>query len=175
VNAADAVMWALERNWEMVEAAMDGLDDELLAKRPVEGCNSIAWIFWHMNRVVDIFVNIRLRKEPVLWVRDGWHLKFGMDEKARIMGWTTQQAAAWAPPAQEVQMGYFVAVKSDAREYITSLTVEDLTRSVTFPPEAQTQDHTIATALGQLVWDNVAHGGQIAYLRGLHKGMGWHR
>jgi hypothetical protein len=29
--------------------------------------------------------------------------------------------------------------------------------------------------LGQFTWDNVAHGGQIAYLRGLFIGMGWHR
>jgi hypothetical protein len=27
--------------------------------------------------------------------------------------------------------------------------------------------------LGVLVWDNCAHGGQIAYLRGYYEGMGW--
>jgi hypothetical protein len=26
-----------------------------------------------------------------------------------------------------------------------------------------------------VMWDNLAHGGQIAYLRGLFLGMGWHR
>ena len=29
--------------------------------------------------------------------------------------------------------------------------------------------------LGQMTWDAVAQGGQIAYLRGLFLGMGWHR
>ena len=30
-------------------------------------------------------------------------------------------------------------------------------------------------ALGQLVLESVAHGRQIAYLRGFHRGMGWYR
>ncbi|GIT13918.1 MAG: hypothetical protein CM1200mP35_07380 [Chloroflexota bacterium] len=30
----------------------------------------------------------------------------------------------------------------------------------------------MAAALGQVTWDNIAHGGQIAYLRGFFSGMG---
>jgi hypothetical protein len=37
------------------------------------------------------------------------------------------------------------------------------------------EPRTVADALGQMVWDAVAHGGQIAYLRGFYRGMGWHR
>ena len=174
-NAADAVMWALARNWDMVETALEGLDEATLVKRPADHCNSIAWILWHMNRVVDMFINTRLQSKSDLWIADGWHLKFGMEEKPRIMGWTPEDMDSWPVPSLQVQRGYFEAVKTAAREYINSLTVEDLARQVTFPPEAQTQDHTVATALGQLIWDNVAHGGQIAYLRGLLAGPGWHR
>ena len=42
-----------------------------------------------------------------------------------------------------------------------------------FPLTALRQEHTLSTALGQLVLEGVAHGGQIAYLRGFHRGMGW--
>lgn len=175
MGAADSVMWALERNWDMVGAALEGMDYETMTSRPQEHCNSIAWILWHMDRVVDIFINSRLQSKPELWVRDGWHLKYGMNERERLMGLSLDDLTQWTAPPREVQTGYFEAVKSSAKEYITSLTVEDLAQRVTFPPTAQTQDHTVATALGQLVWDNVAHGGQIAYLRGLLGGMGWHR
>ena len=89
-------------------------------------------------------------------------------------GWAGARKT-WPAPSQDVILGYQDAVRQAARDYIGSLTAADLERKVTFPPEAETQDHTIATALGQLVWDNVAHGGQIAYLRGLFQGMGWHR
>jgi hypothetical protein len=36
------------------------------------------------------------------------------------------------------------------------------------------EPRTVAAALGQMTWDNVAHGGQIAYLRGLFQGIGWY-
>ena len=52
------------------------------------------------------------------------------------------------------------------------MSAEDLEKRVVFPPTALRQEHTLGTALGQLVLESVAHGGQIAYLRGFHRGMG---
>lgn len=34
---------------------------------------------------------------------------------------------------------------------------------------------TVVTCMGQMAWDAVAHGGQIAYLRGFFRGIGWFR
>ena len=175
MSGADSVMWSLERNWDMVRAALDGSDAETKANRPADHFNCIAWIFWHINRVVDNFIHPRLQPKPELWVRDGWHLKFGMDERPRVMGRSPEDLTAWQTPSLQAQMGYFEAVKADAREYIPSLSNEDSERRVTFAPPAETRDHSVATALGQLVWDNAAHGGQIAYRRGLYTGMGRHR
>ena len=78
-------------------------------------------------------------------------------------------------PSKEVQTGYFEAVKAITREYVSYLSAEDLEKRVVFPPTALRQEHTLGTALGQLVLESVAHGGQIAYLRGFHRGMGWYR
>ena len=64
MSAADAVMWTLDRNWEMVASAIDGLDVVAMDKRPADHCNSIAWILWHMNRVADVFINTRLQSRP---------------------------------------------------------------------------------------------------------------
>src|SRR5215470_6285908 len=114
----EGFLTALERNWEMVDGTLAGLDDQTLARRPTEQCNSIAWLLWHMTRVVDTFIHTRLQAQPQIWIRDGWHTKFGM--------------------------------------------------------EAVPEPRTVAAALGQMTWDNVAHGGQIAYLRGLFQGMGWY-
>ncbi len=98
-----------------------------------------------------------------------------MTPDVRGMGWTPEDLAGWSAPDLAVLLGYQAEVRQAARDYIGSLTFADMERSVTFPPEAETRGHTIATALGKLVWDNVAHGGQIAYLRGFFQGMGWHR
>ena len=53
------------------------------------------------------------------------------------------------------------------------MTVADLEKTMVIPPVAEPR--SVAMLLGQFTWDNVAHGGQIAYLRGLFIGMGWHR
>ena len=54
-------------------------------------------------------------------------------------------------------------------EYVPSLSAEDLEKRVVFTLTALRREHTMGTALGQLVLES---GAQIAYLRGYHRGMG---
>ena len=68
-------------------------------------------------------------------------------------------------------LGYFEAVKTSARDYLTSLTDADLSGSVVVQPANESRP--VSDLLGILVYDNVVHGGQIAYLRGYYQGMGW--
>ena len=173
--AAEAIIYALERNWEMVDAAMEGLDAAAMARRPSNECNSVAWILWHMNRVVDTFIHTRLRSAPQLWVQDGWHQKYGMpgDPDDRGVGWTAEQVAQWKVPSRDAQLGYYDAIKSATKAYLSSLTTADLEKRMVIPPVVEPR--SVASAIGQMTWDNIAHGGQIAYLRGLFVGMGWHR
>lgn len=70
-----------------------------------------------------------------------------------------------------VTLGYCEAVKTVARDYLTSLTDADLSGSVVAPPA--NEPRPVSDLLGILVFDNVVHGGQIAYLRGYYEGMGW--
>lgn len=171
----DAIVTALERNWDMVDRALAGMDYETMARRPNDASNSIAWILWHMNRVWDYLINGRLTANPPVWLREGWAEKYGMaaaDPEDRGVGWTAEQVAAWTPPAVETQLGYYAAVKADIRSYLAALTLADLERETLIPP--MTEPHTVGAALGQRTWDNIAHGGQIAYLRGYFQGMGWY-
>ena len=172
--AVEGVLSALERNWEMVDATLASLDDAILARRPTDQCNSIAWLLWHMTRVVDTFVHTRLQAQPQVWLRDGWYARFGMDPDPdnRGVGWTATQVAQWVPPAKDVQVGYYEAIKQATRAYLATLSDTDLEVRRVIPPVPEPR--TVAAALGQMTWDNVAHGGQIAYLRGLFQGMGWY-
>jgi hypothetical protein len=175
VIAAEGLLTALERNWEMIDSALEGLDEATLSKRPNDQCNSIAWIMWHLNRIVDTFIHTRLQGTPQLWVQGGWHQKFGMsdDPEDRGVGWTGEQVGSWTPPSKEAQLGYYEAIRDKTREYLSSLSYADLEERKVIPPV--TQPRSVAADLGQMTWDAIAHGGQIAYLRGLYLGMGWHR
>ena len=176
----EAIVSALERNWEMVDAALEGLDETILSQRPHDQCNSIAWILWHMNRVLDTFIQTRLQDQPLLWISEAWYRKYGMEEygvedtrSSRGVGWTAEQVVAWVAPSREVQLGYYAAVKGSASAHLPGLTQAELDKRLVFPPVDEPR--SIAAVLGQITWDNVVHGGQIAYLRGFYQGMGWHR
>ncbi len=173
--ATDPITNCLERNWDMIESALAGMDDEMLSQAPAAECNSAGWILWHLTRVMDMFVHFRLQDAEQLWTKDGWAEKFSIqpDIEDRGVGWTAEQVAAWVPPSRDVQEGYYHAVKAATREYLDRVSDEELAREIVLPPVPEPR--SLAGCFGQVMWDNLAHGGQIAYLRGLFQGTLWHR
>ena len=107
VSPTESINSALSRNWEMIDSALEGLDDATLSLQPNDHCNSIAWIMWHMNRVVDTFINTRILETAQLCVRDSWYSKYGMPEDPddRGVGWTAAQVAAWSPRGRRYNWG----------------------------------------------------------------------
>ena len=172
--ATDTTILALQRNWDMVSSAVDGVDDSTLASMPNDQSNPMNWLVWHMTRVADRFINSRFQDTGQVWTTGGWHEKFGMDADAEEfgMGWSAQKVADWPAPSREVLMGYYNAVNDAARDYISGLDAAGLERQVPAPGGTTM---SVGEALGILVWDNIVHGGQIAYLRGYFEGLGWHR
>jgi hypothetical protein len=166
---------ALERNWEMVALAVAEVDDATLTARPNINSNSMAWLIWHLTRVTDRFIHFRIADRPQVWTTGAWHERFNMPSNPQEFGfgWSNEQAAAWESSPKDVLMAYFDAVNSAAAIYLRSMSEAELDREIPFP--ALPDMLTVREALGNLVWDNIAHGGQVAYLRGFYQGGGWHR
>ena len=173
MSSTDAILAALDWNWRMVDATLVGLNDAMLAHQPKPECNSIAWTLWHMNRVLDTFIHQGIGSEVPLWISDGWCEKFGMTEipEDHGVGWSAQRLAAWVPPGKDVQVGYYQAVKKAAHGRISGLDEAELARQRVIPPIPEPR--CVAQVLGKITWDNISHGGQISYIRGLFQGMGW--
>ena len=175
VSPVDPVSLAMERNWEMIDEALVDLDEAAMIRQPTDQCNSVAWILWHLSRVTDMFVFTRFRALPQAWVSEGWHEKFGMprDEEDRGGGWSAARVAQWTPPPKEVQLAYYESVKNHTRKFLVNVTPEELERKIVMGTVPEPR--SIAAFMGQMAWDTLAHGGQIAYLRGLFCGTGWFR
>ena len=94
------------------------------------------------------------------------------DPEDRGLGWTPERVVAWEPPAKNVLLAYHQAVRTSAREYLPGLNQQELDRGIVYG--RVDEPRPVAYLLGHLTWDAVVPGGQIAYLRGLFKGMGWH-
>ncbi len=172
MSATQTAITALERNWGMVDKALEDADDEMLGARLNDESNSMGWLLWHKTRIVDRFVHAWCQEIPQLWIKDGWNEKFGLGDDANEtgQGWTKEQVAAWKLPPKASLVGYYESVKAAATAYIGSLSVADMERELEIPPRPPA---SIGTFLGVLVFDNCVHGGQIAHLRGYYKGMGW--
>ena len=173
MSATETAMSALERNWSMVDRALEDVDDAVLGNQPNDQSNSIGWLLWHMSRVVDRFVHASCQDTTQLWIKDGWFDKFGLDADSNNtgQGWSEERVASWQLPSKNLLVDYYNVVKEAAREYIQPLSESDLERQIPAPPPAGTA--SIGSRLGVVVYDNCVHGGQIAYLRGYYKGMGW--
>ena len=92
----------LGRNEEYMLAAVEGLSDEELHQRPAPESNPIGWLMWHLSRVQDFAVSSMGGQETV-WVREGWHERFGMapDPAYRGNGDTNEQTPSstrWRRP-----------------------------------------------------------------------------
>lgn len=163
----------LERNWNTVDNAIKDLEESNFGAIPAEGCNSVAWLMWHMYRVLDTFINTRFQSKPQVWIDGGWHSRFGMsdDPENRGVGWTAEQVSQWAVPSKDDLVAYSEAVRASAREYLSSLGDADLDVVKVIPPVAEPR--SVGAAMEVMIFDNISHGGQIAYLRGYFQGRGW--
>ena len=167
----------LDFNWNVVKRALDGLEPEELARRPTAETNSIAWLMWHTSRDEDYLISLAQQRSQ-LWVREKWHEKFNIepssaeyDFKDIGVGQSAEEAASFMVNDANILIGYYLAVRQNTKDYLKTLTPSDLDEEMTDP---WSQGTTRLVDYFYCILDEaLAHGGQIAYLRGLYRGMGW--
>ena len=165
----DVVKLGLAEYMEDLQKALEGLTPEERRFQPGPESHHIDYTVWHMARVEDSWMNRGIRREPQVWNRDGWDEKLGLPERDNGFGYTAEQVANFPKFDLDGLMSYYSAVRTDALKLIDSLNSEDLER---VPNPERNPDHTIAKILSHVMIEEAQHVGQIAYLRGLQRGMG---
>src|SRR5918912_100002 len=119
MDCKDLVIDALRRVEEDFRQTVDGLTAEQLAFRPAEHANSIAWLAWHLTRVMDDHVS-ELAGRPQAWLEQGWHARFDRPADGGDTGYghTSQQVASIQPADPELLLNYFEAVYGTSTDYI---------------------------------------------------------
>ena len=152
---------------EHVHEAVDGLDPDALTRTPAPGTNSIGWLVWHLTRVQDHHVS-ELLDEPQLWVTGRWSSRFGLDPDPDNTGYghTPAQVAEVRPDGADALVGSYDAVAARTSAYLPTLAPADLDRVV---DERWDPPVTLGVRLVSIADDDIQHGGQAAYVRGLLK------
>ena len=133
--------------------------------RPTPQANSISFLLWHFPRSEDnTFHRISniSAKSPV-WERDGWHERFGLEEKASGTGFTPDQVAAFKPD-KELLVSYVEAVRIAVQEGLSNMTDDDLDRPLNPDDPRLTVGRQIQSII---VGHGFFHLGEIRFLKGL--------
>ena len=172
MQANELLTRLLKGNRSMVRKAFDGLSDEEVCRRPNADCNSMAWLLWHLCRVEDGIVSA-LDGSKELW-EQGWSEKCGISQKTEGMGYghKAEDLDTFSVGSVDALKEYFGETEKKLANYLASLTPEDLDKQV--PSLMGDGTVPMASQVQIIVNEALVHGGQIAYLRGLHKGMGWY-
>lgn len=165
MELADLLIELFGRVAEHVDAAVDGLSPDDLLVRPAPDANPIGWLVWHLTRVQDHHVSELLDDEQ-LWVTGSWAPRFGLEPDPHDIGYghTAEQVATVRPESAAALREYYAAVAARTRELLARTAADDLDRIVDRrwdPPV------TLGVRLVSIADDDIQHGGQAAYVRGL--------
>ena len=149
---------------DTVHAVTEGLTPDDLTFRPDGRANSIAWLVWHLTRVQDDHM-ADIAGTNQVWTSSGWAERFGLSLDVADTGYghgPLQVAAVVAD--SEMLCGYHDAVHESTVRFVQKVTDADLDRIVDerFDPPV-----TMGVRLVSIVSDDLQHGGQAAYVRGI--------
>ena len=164
MTVADLLTDSFERMRELGRAAVDGLSADLLATRPEQRGNSIAWLVWHAARVQDDHLAEAGGYEQV-WTAQGWEQRFGLPFETGETGYGQSASdVARVRVEGELLAGYLDAVVDRTLEYVRGLSDADLDRVV---DERWDPPVTLGVRLVSVIGDDLQHLGQAAYVKGL--------
>ena len=166
----DLVRSGLDEYLEGLEQALDGLTPVELAWQPAPSSNNITWQVWHMARVEDRWVNSYLRQATEVWIVDKWYSKFGLQPEDHGARQTAEDAAAMPDLPLAGLMDYYRVVRDSTNSYVDSLTADDLGKSYSHP--RTNPGPTVNWVLAHLLVEEAQHLGQVAYVRGMLRGLG---
>ncbi|MFC1962729.1 DinB family protein [Chloroflexota bacterium] len=159
---------ALEQISGILEKALEGLTHDDLNQQPKPDCNSIGWLTWHLTRAQDRSLAELMGAEQ-LWIKDNWYTKFNRppDPEDWGFGHSPEDLAAFKSPDSQTLLAYHRVVLKRSKHYISDLSEDDLDRAIDHP-----RFPTVAAQVVGLI-ANLQHAGQVAYVRGFLKGLGW--
>jgi len=170
----DLIIDGYSRIPELLENVLKGLVEDDLDWQPKHDCNSIGWLVWHLTRQQDAQIASLIGGEQ-LWVTDKWYTKFGRQPEPDDVGFghSPEQVSAFKSPESRTLLDYNRAVVERSKQYISSLSENDLDRELNepwFQPPP-----TVGVRLVSILDDSVLHAGQAAYIRGMRQGKGWQK
>jgi uncharacterized damage-inducible protein DinB len=170
MNLNDFILDNLDRIQEALTEAVDSLTYEELTWQPGAEANSIGFILWHQVRCEDTYIQTFVRRQPQVWVSEKWYQKLNLPDDAWDNGndYTVEQVAGFPVPEFKDLLGYAEAVRAQTVACLKGITPDKLDEEIQ-PPEFW--GNNLGKLFSYMLCELTQHIGQIAYLRGLQRGL----
>ncbi|MEM8619101.1 MAG: DinB family protein [Actinomycetota bacterium] len=168
----DFIHDSLELYRTTTRESLDGLTTDDLLWRPAPDSMSIGLLTWHVSRVHDLLIQTRARGVDQLWDSDGWAERFDRSPARRGdtgFGFTAEEMDAFFTPPTDVLYAYLEATWEATFDALDA--VDDAGLATTMVDGPLGGQLTLADLYRQLIWEVNQHAGQMAYLRGLLRGL----
>lgn len=168
MEVKDYIKTELDRIKQATMKALDGLSRQELAWRPGHQANSIGLVLFHNIRYEDLFVQTRVQGKPQVWESEKWHQKFNLPIGDVGSGYTAEQIAAFPVPEGKELLAYADVVRSQTLDYLQNMTPDGFDVVINTP---RMGDIKTGAYLSHLLVHMAQHAGEMAYIRGLMRGM----
>ncbi len=169
MNISEVLIDGFGRISGTVHRTLDGITPQVLTARLDPEANTIAWLVWHLTRVMDDHLADAFDADQV-WTSQGWVDKFGLPFDADATGYSqTSAEVAAVQVSPELLLGYLDAVSARCVDQLSVVTDGDLDRVVDSnwdPPV------TLGVRLISVISDGLQHAGQASYVRGVAQRQG---
>ena len=163
----DVILSGLEECYEGIWNKVEDLTSEELRWLPSESSNDIQWNIWHIARVEDRWINQRMKNSQELWIKNNWYKHFNLEKIDHGNGDSIIKVREM--PNMEISdlKNYFEEVRKITIDYISNITSKELNHIYI----AKNRSQSGIWILGHLLVEESQHLGQIAFIRGMMKGI----
>ena len=169
MEVTNFILDILDSQQIVLMTALDGLSYDELTWRPGSETNPIGFILWHQIRDED-YIQGMIQQQPQVWISEKWYEKLSMsdDPDEDGYGYTAEQVAAFIVPELKDLLTYAEATRAQTTEFLKALHPGEIDRIIQTPYWGK---QSIGQIFSSFLCEVIQHTGQIAYLRGLQRGM----
>ena len=168
MNFKDIIRMALDEYMSELRRALDGLTPEERRFQPDPESHHIDFAVWHMARVEDDWVQRFAQRTDAVWNRDGWPDRLGLPAKGSGHGYNAEQVTGLPSFDIDQMMAYYDAVREATLRYLDGLSEADLDAT---PHPERRPGYAVGKMFSHVIVEESQHVGQIAYIRGIQRGL----
>ena len=171
-NFKESIICGLNEYLTALYKAIDGLNIHELKWQPSLESNNIIYLVWHMARVEDNWINKILGGNQTIWEKNQWAKKLNIDQNLDDSDYGKgygKEDISNLPDMNIDQLKLFYKDQRKASlDVIINLKDEDLEKDYKRLTGELKKGYWI---LGHVLVEESQHLGQIAYIRGMIKGL----